>query len=166
MGEAARRAWTGKREADGYDTGSGERADSPKARMARTMQHYVDEFERVPVVILPCLVRYRAPSSFEGASVYPACQNIALAARALGYGTAFSGWHSLVEPQLRELLEVPDGVYVAGTITMGRPVGRQGPVRRRPIGELVYGERWGDSPAWAVDPPGTRYTQAGPPPAE
>src|SRR5215470_15486912 len=49
IGEAARRIWSAKRAADGYDTGSGARSDSPKARTARAMQQYVDEFERVPV---------------------------------------------------------------------------------------------------------------------
>ena len=57
----------------------------------------------------------------------------------------------------------PDGVFVAATITIGRPEGAHGPVRRRPLAELVYGERWGDAPEWAVDPPGTRHTSAGPP---
>ena len=42
------------------------------------MQHYVDEFESV--VAFACLVRYRAPTPTEGASVYPACQNLLLAA--------------------------------------------------------------------------------------
>ena len=52
---------------------------------------------------------------------------------------------------------------LAATITLGKPEGHHGPVRRRPISELVFGERWGESPAWAVDPPGTRHTAAGPP---
>ena len=52
--------------------------------MARAMQSYVDEFERAPVLVLPCLVRYREPTPTEGASVYPACQNLLLAAAALG----------------------------------------------------------------------------------
>ena len=34
-----------------------------------------------PVVVLPCLVRYRDPHPSEGASIYPACQNLLLAAR-------------------------------------------------------------------------------------
>jgi nitroreductase len=127
------------------------------------MQSYVDEFERAPVLVLPCLVRYREPNSLEGASVYPACQNLLLAARALGYGGVLTLFHGLVEAELRGLLEIPDDVFVAATITIGRPVGGHGPVRRRPIGELVYGDRWGDAPAWAVDPPGTRHTAAGPP---
>src|SRR5947209_9934224 len=84
IGEAARQAWGSKRAADGYDRGSGADDQSPKARMARTMQRFVDEFERAPVLVLPCLVRYRSPNPMEGASVYPACQNLLLAARALG----------------------------------------------------------------------------------
>ena len=60
IGEGARRFWAAKREADGYDRGSGADSDSPKARMARTMQHYVDTYESVPVLILACFVRYRA----------------------------------------------------------------------------------------------------------
>src|SRR6202453_1072480 len=52
IGEGARRFWAAKRNADGYDAGSGARADSPKARMARTMQQYVDSYETVPVLVL------------------------------------------------------------------------------------------------------------------
>jgi nitroreductase len=163
IGDAARRMWTGKREHDRYDAGSGARDDSPKARMARSMQTYTDQFERAPVLVLPCLVRYREPSSFEGASIFPACQNLLLAARALGYGGVLTGFHFAVESELRTLLGIPDGVFVAATITIGRPVGGHGPVRRRPLRELVFDDAW-DAPApWAADPPGTQFTAAGPP---
>src|SRR5882724_1738120 len=93
----ARRVWSGKRANDGYDQGSGTVDDSPKARMAATMQRYTDEFERVPVLVLPCLVRYREPTSFEGASIFPAVQNLLLAARALGYGGVLTGFQGLVD---------------------------------------------------------------------
>jgi len=162
IGGAARRLWGAKRENDGYDSGSGTTENSPKARMAASMQEYVDHFDRVPVLILPCLVRYRAPSSAEGASIYPACQNILLAARALGYGGVLTGFNGFVDAELRELLGIPEGVFIAATITLGRPQGHHGPVRRRPMGELVYGESWGESPLWAIDPPGTTHTSAGP----
>lgn len=163
IAEGARRAWSGKRVTDRYDEGSGTRDDSPKARMARAMQRYVDEFDRVPVLVLPALVRYREPTPFEGASVYPACQNLLLAARALGYGGVLTGWHYAVETQLKELLGVPEEVFLAATITIGKPAGHHGPVRRRPIAELVYGEAWERAPDWAVEPPGAQHTQAGPP---
>jgi nitroreductase len=164
IGDAARSFWRAKRDADGYDTGSGEVDNSPKARMARTMQVFVDNFHRVPALILPCLVRYRDPTLTEGASIYPACQNLLLAARALGYGGVFTGWHFGVERQLRDLIGIPEGTFMAGTITVGKPAGRHGPVRRRPMAELVYRERWGEAPDWAIDPPGTQFTAAGPRP--
>lgn len=163
LGEAFRAGWASKRSNDGYGDGSGARVDSPKARMAATMQHYVDTFERIPVVVLACLVRHRDPSPAEGASIYPACQNLLLAARALGYGGALTMWHAGVEPALRELLEIPDGVAVSAVITLGVPAGGHGPVRRRPVGELVFDDVWGHSAPWAVDPDGTQHTQAGPP---
>ena len=59
IARGARQAWGSKRESDGYSSGSGTVDDSPKARVARTMQRYVDEFANVPVLVLPCLVRYR-----------------------------------------------------------------------------------------------------------
>lgn len=164
IGDAGRAAWAAKRAADGYERGSGVVAGSPKARLRAAMEQYLDRFERVPVLVLACLVRYRAPNPTEGASIYPACQNLLLAARALGYGGVLTGWHFPVAPQLHALLGIPDDVFVAATITIGRPEGGHGPVRRRPLAELVYGERWGDPPEWAVDPPGTRHTSAGPPP--
>lgn len=160
---AAQLAWSVKRERDGYDRGSGALDDSPKARMARSMEHYVEHLHEVPALILPCLVRYRAPRLGEGASIYPACQNILLAARALGYGGVLTEFHALVERELRELLAIPDDVAMVASITLGRPLGRHGPVRRRPLGELVFAESWGRSAPWAVDPPGTRHTRAGPP---
>ena len=163
IGAAAQAMWREKRVRDGYDQGSGTVADSPKARMERTMQRYVDDFQRVPVLVLPCLVRYREPSVFEGSSIYPACQNVLLAARAIGLGGVLTGFHHVVERELVELLGVPADAVIHATITLGHPAGRHGPVRRRPLAELVYENSWGTSPRWAVDPEGTAFTSAGPP---
>ena len=163
LGSAFRAGWSNKQEDDGYRQGSGRAADSPKSRQAAAMQHYVDNFESIPVVVLVCLKRHRAPNPYEGASVYPACQNLLLAARALGYGAALTMWHQAVESDIRELLAIPDNVALSACITIGRPQGSHGPVRRRPIAELVYEDRWDQSADWAVDPPGTKFTSAGPP---
>ncbi len=163
MGDAARAMWRYKEEHDGYTRGSGTVDNSPKSRMARVMAEYVEHFEQTPVVVLPCLIRYRGPSSSEGGSVYPACQNLLLAARALGYGGVLTGFHHAVEDELQALLDIPEGVFIAATITLGRPLGNHGTVRRRPIEEMVFEEGWGESAPWAHDPPGTRFTSAGPP---
>jgi len=161
IGQSAREMWNTKRQRDGYDSGSGAETNSPKARMARSMQRYVDQFESVPVLILPCLVRYRAANLMEGASIYPACQNLLLAARGLGYGGALTGWHQLVDQQLHHLLGIPDEVLIAATMTLGKPEGSHGPVRRRPMRELIFDDGW-DVPVDWDDPPGTRHTSAGP----
>ncbi len=159
IGGAAREIWAAKRASDGYDAGSGTDASSPKARMAATMEHFVDHFEEIPVVVLVGAARHRpGPEETIGASIYPACQNLLLASRALGYGGVMMTWHRAVEAELREVLDIPDDVFLAATITLGRPVGHHGPVRRMPVEGFVYEDRWGDHPDWAVDPPGTRHT--------
>jgi nitroreductase len=158
LGRSFRAGWAQKIANDGYQQGSGADSSSPKARMAATMQHYVDHIEDVPVVVLACLQRYREANPFEGNSVYPACQNLLLAARALGYGGALTMWHQAVEAELRALLGVPDGVAMSACITLGVPAGSHGPVRRKPIAQLVFEEEWGRGAPWALDPPGTEFT--------
>ena len=128
------------------------------------MQYFVDHFEDVPVVVLACLMRYRGPNPYEGNSVYPACQNLLLAARARGLGAVMTMWHALVEAELRTLLDIPQEVAISATIPLGYPQGRHGPVRRRPVRELVFDDVWGQSARWAVEPEGTEHTQAGPRP--
>lgn len=157
LGEVFRAGWNAKRAADGYAEGSGADESSPKARMARTMQRFVDRFESTPVVVLACLIRHRPPNPSEGASVYPACQNLLLAARARGLGGVMTNWHQPVEPELRRILGIPDDVAISAVIPLGHPEGRHGPVRRRPMAELVWEDGWDQPAPWAVDPPGTRF---------
>lgn len=156
LGRAFRAAWAAKRDTHGFDRGSGADPSSPKARAARAMQDYVDRFEQTPVVVLACFERWRAPHVSEGGSVYPACQNLLLAARALGYGGVMSMWHGLAEDELRAVLGIPEPVVIAATVTLGVPEGRHGPVRRLPLRSVVFDD------TWVVDPPGTRFTSAGP----
>lgn len=162
LGHAFRAGWRTKVEHDKYEKGSGRDPTSPKARQAAAMQSYVDHFEDIPVLVLVCLIRHREANPYEGASVYPACQNLLLAARALGYGGVLTMWHHAVEDELRELLGIPDNVALSACITLGRPQGGHGPVRRRPVKELVFEDQWQMSPDWAHDPPGTSFTAAGP----
>jgi len=103
------------------------------------------------VVVLVCLVRYRSPNPMEGASVYPACQNLLVAARSLGYGGALTMWHGAVDRELRELFDIPDEVALSACITLGVPAGRHGPVRRKPLSDVVFEEGWGAVTDWAHD---------------
>lgn len=78
-----------------------------------------------------------------GGSIYPAIQNFLLAARAQGLGACLTSWASYAgEPLLRKAVGVPDDWMLAGHVVVGWPRGRHGPVRRRPLREVVYLERW------------------------
>ena len=155
IAQGAQKLWGHKRVNDGYDAGSGVVEDSPKTRMANTMEQYVENFAEVPVLVLAILLRYRDPNPMEGASVYPACQNVLLAARAKGYGGVLTGFHAYVAEELHQMLELPENAYIAATITLGKPAGKHGPVRRVPMNQLVYGDTWGEGASWARDPDGT-----------
>ena len=144
LGNAFRAGWNAKRQHDGYRP----------SRFADSMQRYVDRFEQTPVVVLVCLDRYRSPSPYEGASVYPACQNLLLAARALGYGGALTMWHLGVEAELRQVLDIPEHVALSACITLGVPEGRHGPVNRKPVDEVAFDDRWGQAPSWVGDDTG------------
>ncbi len=143
LGDSFRAGWAAKREHDGYRP----------SRFADSMQHYVDHFESIPVVVLVCLDRYRDPTPYEGASVYPACQNLLLAARALGYGGALTMWHLGVEAELRDVLSIPEHVALSACITLGVPAGSHGPVRRKPLAEVTFDDSWGVVPDWIPSEP-------------
>lgn len=90
----------------------------------------------------------RFPTASElllGGSIYPAVQNFLLAARAQGLGACLTSWASYGgEPRLRAAVGVPDDWMLAGHAVVGWPRGRHGPVRRHPISEVVYVDRWGE----------------------
>ena len=162
LGTAFRDGWALKSSAEGYDARSGQEPTSRKARQARAMAHFVEHFEKIPVVVLACLVPHRPIDLYLGASVYPACHNLLLAARAIGYGGVITMWQAMVDGALRELLDIPKEAVLAATIPLGRPEGNHGPVRRRPLGDVVFEDGWGHRAVWAVDPPGTAFA-GGPP---
>ena len=160
LGGAFREMWASMSGSGRYARLDADDTSTAAGRAGRAMQQFVDRFEQIPVVILPCLVRYRPPDPTEGASVYPACQNLLLAARARGLGGVLTMWHGAVEDELRTLLGIPtEGVSIAATIPIGHPAGNHGPVRRRPLADVVYDGGWEQPAAWAVDPPGTRFTR-------
>ncbi len=155
LAEGAAELWRHKRAADEFPTTD---PTSPTGRMLASMDTYVSGFAAVPVIVLPCLLRYRDPTPTEGASVYPAVQNLLLGARAVGLGGAITMFHRTCEAELVNLLELPDSAFISATVTLGVPAGNHGPVRRKPLADLVFEDGWGASPTWAVDPEGTRFT--------
>lgn len=108
-------------------------------------------FEDIPVVVVACLRGVRPPfppvavSSYYG-SIYPSLQNLLLAARAAGLGAGlitlplWSGWLA------RRALGLPWNVTPCAVVPLGWPRGRYGPTTRRPVGEVVSLDRYGNRP--------------------
>ena len=84
------------------------------------------------------------PSIVGGASIYPFVQNILLGLRSEGLGASFTTLLVPAEEAVRELLEIPEGVAMAGHIAVGH---RADPwpakLSRNPASEFVFGERFG-----------------------
>lgn len=155
LAEGAREVWQTKMDRGDFDASD---PASKAGRMIASMVAYVENLPTVPLVVLPCMIRYRPPVVSEGASVYPAVQNLLLGARSLGLGGALSMFHEYRSDEIRDALGLPDDAFVAATVTIGRPLGSHGTVRRRPLSDLVFEDRWDGPATWAVDPPGTRFT--------
>lgn len=119
--------------------------NSPAARQTRAMLHLVDNVENVPVYVLFCYRLTGYVSEFiEGGSIFPAMQNFLLAARAEGLGTVPSTWFTFGEDKLRALIGVPEDWKIAALVAVGWPVGRHGPVRRRPVWKVTALDSWDD----------------------
>lgn len=76
------------------------------------------------------------------ASVYPAVENLLLAARALGLGATLTTGHLYLESKFKRVLGIPKSVSTFAIIPIGYPRGRFGPVRRRPAVEVTHIDRW------------------------
>jgi nitroreductase len=78
-----------------------------------------------------------------GASIYPAVQNMLLAARALGLGATLTTRHLIFEAESNAALGLPPGVTSHAILPIGYPMGRFGPVGRGPLSDFVYEDRFG-----------------------
>ena len=103
----------------------------------------------IPVVILACIEHAEGwnggSSIVDGASIYPAAQNLMLAARALGLGTVLTTMHRRFERQIKEFLGIPSRVETAALIPLGYPGEGQrfGGSIRKPLSEVVFYDGWG-----------------------
>ncbi len=67
-------------------------------------------------------------------------EHLVLEAENQGLGTCWVAWFTQAE--IQPVLGVPAGCYVVAVITLGHPVSRPEPRRRRPMAELLHDERW------------------------
>jgi nitroreductase len=111
-----------------------------------------------PVLLLACLENPpgSAPAGRSGgSSIYPAVQNLMLAARALGLGTCLTTLHLRREGEIKAFLGIPDHVDTYALIPLGYPAREFGPLGRQPVGEVTFYDRWGATPAGSTAGAGT-----------
>ena len=113
-------------------------------RQHAAVEYLTDHFHEAPVWIVACLEEgTAAPTRWSGASIYPAVQNMLLAARALGLGATLTTRHLLYEKETEAALGLPPGVHSYAILPIGYPMGKFGPVGRGPLADIVYEDRWG-----------------------
>ncbi len=126
----------------------------PRVRASAT--HLAEGMGAAPVLILACIEHRGGPSAMgRGASIYPAVQNILLAARGLGLGSALTTLHKGFEEEIKALLGIPEGVETAALLPVGFMAegSRYGPTSRRPVEEVIFRDRWGVSQEAGRDAP-------------
>jgi nitroreductase len=96
-----------------------------------------------PVLVVVCGdTRLTYPQAMD-ASVFPAVQNLLLAAHALGLGSTLTTLPVLGGDELSGLLGLPPEVVPVAVIPLGHLPERLGPPRRQPLPEKAHLDRYG-----------------------
>ena len=128
------------------------RHDASRRRVLSAVQWQADHFEEIPVIVVACLKGTYIPflhisaASYFG-SIFPAVQNLLLAARAVNLGatlTTIPLWNLIA---VRRILGLPWNITPCAVIPLGWPLGRYGPTTRKPVHKVVSFDRFGNRPA-------------------
>ena len=122
-------------------------------KLLKDADMFADNLHKIPVLIVVCahmedihptdLDLERDPIVY-GASVYPAVQNLLLAARAEGLGGTLTTLLCAVEPQVKEILNIPDEYATAAHLALGYlsvPFPKK--LTRLPLTEVIFSEEFG-----------------------
>lgn len=116
------------------------------SKVKSSAAYLADHLDQAPVLILACVEHDGSKLTLtRGSSIYPAVQNILLAARALGIGSVLTTLHRRYEKEIKHLLGIPENVDIAAILPIGYPTGEEsyGPSKRKPVIEVSYNEKWG-----------------------
>lgn len=122
-------------------------------RTVQAADDFAEHFAEIPVLVVVCAeIAGLHPTDTElgrlsivgGGSVYPIVQNFMLACRNEGLGTALTTLLCLAEPQVVELLAIPEGFATAACVAVGYPAkGFPSKLTRLPVEEMVFSDRFG-----------------------
>jgi nitroreductase len=125
------------------------RRNEKQLKLIDAVRWQADHFAEIPVIIVPCLrgISWPLPWIYKSSrygSIYPAIQNLLLAARAEGLGAALTTFPLWNRFAARRILKLPLNVEPIACIPMGWPKGRYGPTTRTPVEDLTHLDRYGN----------------------
>jgi nitroreductase len=128
-----------------------------RLRMLQAADDFAHTFDAVPVHLVVCVqldtlavtdAELDRQSIVGGASIYPFVQNVLLGLRREGLGASFTTLLVPAEPAVKELLGIPDGIALAGHISVGhRENDWPRALTRNPVSDFVFAEQFGEP--WA-----------------
>ena len=98
-----------------------------------------------PVMVVVCADTERGLVQTVPSSIFPATQNLLLAATALGLGSALTTITTAFAAELRALLDLPEHLVPVAILPLGWPARALGPPRRDPFAQHTHRERYGSS---------------------
>ena len=120
-------------------------ADKRK-RMLNSVLWQMEHMHEIPVLIIACLEFGAEVSDSRvasgGGSIWPGVQNLLLTARALGLGAAPTTLGLMDQTAVREALNMPKTMGALCLIPVGYPLGKFGPVTRKPVAEIMRFDTW------------------------
>jgi nitroreductase len=103
-------------------------------------------YRAAPVLIVVAADTDRCLEQTIASSIFPATQNLLLAATALGLGSALTTLTTAFGAELRTLLALPEHVVPQVVVPLGHPARTLGPPRREPFAAHTSRDRYGT--AW------------------
>jgi nitroreductase len=141
--------------APGPDRYSQSWVDLDEARATEAPSSFADRLDQHPVLLIVC-VELAALAVLDhgldrqsivgGASIYPFCHNVMLKARDEGLGGVMTTAICRREPEVVELLGIPDTHVVASLIALGHPEEVVTRLRRAPVEDFAAVDRFDGSP--------------------
>ena len=117
-----------------------------RLRMMNSVLWQMENMHTLPALIIACMdfgAKVDAGMIARGGgSIWPGIQNLLLAARALGLGAAPTTLALQDQEAVADVLGLPETMAAFCLIPVGYPLGKFGPVTRKPLSEIMKFDQW------------------------
>jgi nitroreductase len=134
-------AYWARRKANGFSGPEDIPKEDSSGQAALHFSANADNYANAPVLVLVI-------AEYPGVDLSGACQNLMLAARALGIGSTITSIGGIHERGVHRLLGIPDGMDATCCIPLGYPEGNFGAAQRKPLSEIAFVDQFGAAGPW------------------